>query len=204
MLRAARNFSFRRVRSAGNSTFLEWYAQSQLWQTLSSEWIKPQPRPLQFLSPKVFTGVVGQYISQPALLSNREREILMPLAEGPKRLDSLRHPQERRDSNQLTACFPGNRLPFQRIALLTSRFQRHARGELRGAPGSDFIEVFHCLPQGPAAFGIRFALPSRRRRSLYVSRDGFACWEAWRREANRDVLKTVQGRSHGNQPRSCK
>ena len=43
----------------------------------------------QFLSPKVLTGVVRQYISQPAdfkggydLLSDREREILVLLAEG--------------------------------------------------------------------------------------------------------------------------
>jgi two-component system response regulator NreC len=43
----------------------------------------------QFLSPKVLTGVVRQYISQPAdfkdsyeLLSEREREILVLLAEG--------------------------------------------------------------------------------------------------------------------------
>jgi two-component system response regulator NreC len=43
----------------------------------------------QFLSPKVLTGVVRQYISQPAdfkggyeLLSDREREILVFLAEG--------------------------------------------------------------------------------------------------------------------------
>ena len=52
----------------------------------------------QFLSPKVLTGVVRQFISQPAdfkagydLLSDREREILVLLAEGQSLKDIATH-----------------------------------------------------------------------------------------------------------------